>query len=32
MRPVNCRKYGHLQDAGNALVPNDVYERDGTAF
>lgn len=30
MIPVQCKKCGHIQDAGSALAPNDVCERCGT--
>lgn len=29
MIPIQCRKCGHIQDAGSALVPNDTCERCG---
>lgn len=30
MIPIQCKKCGHIQDAGSALIPNDTCERCGT--
>ena len=30
MLPIQCKKCGHLQDAGSALAPNDTCELCGT--
>ena len=30
MLPIQCKKCGHIQDAGSAVVPNDTCERCGT--
>lgn len=30
MIPIQCKKCGHVQDAGSALSPNDACERCGT--
>lgn len=30
MIPIQCKKCGHIQDAGSAMSPNDTCERCGT--